>query len=332
MHVLVTGGAGFIGSQIVEFHLSRGDKVHVVDDLSTGSMDNLKPFLSNPNFHFDEADILAWPDLNISVAWADRIYHMAAIVGMFHVLENSAKLLEINIAATERLFKAARESNWQCTILLASTSEVYGNGLPDRPDAEFAETDLAVVGENSHLRWNYSISKLVDEAYALSYAKCFGVPIITVRLFNTIGPRQTGKYGMVVPRFIRQAVFGEPITVFGDGSQKRSFCDVRDTVAMLNRLAENEKSIGEIVNVGNNHEISILELARMVKRLANSNSEIKIIPYEEAYGTVFEDIMHRRPCIKKITALTGIQCQWTLENTILELIEQIRQDIDSQEN
>lgn len=331
MNVLVTGGAGFIGSHIVEFHLAQGDQVHVVDDLSTGSERNIKSFISNPNFRFDNANLLTWQNLDAVTAWSDRVYHMAAVVGLFRVLNNPVDVMEVNISATDHLLKSMHKSNWRSRLILASTSEVYGNGLPNAGIHEFAEDDALIIEANTGLRWNYAISKLADEAIALSYAVRDKAAITAIRLFNTIGPRQTGQYGMVVPRFVRQAVKGDPLTVFGDGTQSRCFCDVRDTVVMLDRIAANVQSIGEVVNVGNNDEISILELAQLVKKLANSTSEIRILPYDEAYNFPFADVMHRRPSMKKVFALTGMQHEWTLEKTIRDLIDHIRQDIDSQE-
>lgn len=320
MRILVTGGAGFIGSHIVQFHLSRGHEVIAVDDLSTGSEHNIRDFLPNPNLRFEKANLLSWPHLESSVAQSDRIYHMAAVVGVFRVLKNPVDVMAVNVEATELLLKAAHKNKWRSTLIVASTSEVYGNGIAGRETCEFSEKDALLIEENSSLRWNYPISKLVDEAFCLSYAKAYGAPIVTVRFFNTIGPRQTGQYGMVVPRFVRQAVSGRPITVFGDGTQKRSFCDVRDTVVMLDLLADNSSSYGEVVNVGNAQEISIAELAERVKWLSHSQSEIRCVPYQDAYGMDFADILHRRPSMTKLLSLTDMQFQWPLNQTLLDLI------------
>ena len=327
MRVLVTGGAGFIGSHIAAMHLAQGDKVDVVDDLSTGSLENIRPFLDHPNFYFENADLRTWPNLDTETACADRIYHMAAVVGMFRVLNNPVDVMEVNIAATQRLLKSMQKNNWKARLILASTSEVYGNVIPDTCDIEFAEDDALHIRANIMGRWNYAISKLADEAIALAYAQSYKAAITVIRFFNTIGPRQTGQYGMVVPRFVQQAVRNDTINVFGDGTQSRCFCDVRDTVVMLNRIANNKQSIGEVVNVGNNEEISILDLAHLVKRLAASTSEIRIIPYDEAYGTNFEDVMHRRPSMQKVIALTGMKHTWTIEKTILDLINNTRQEL-----
>ena len=295
MHILITGGAGFIGSNLAEHHLAQGHKVHVVDDLSTGCLENIATYRDNPDFRFDHDDILTWDGLEKAVTWADRIYHMAAVVGVFRVLEDPVRVLAINSASTERVLRMVKASSWSPQILIASSSEVYGHGLPGRrgeAGSEAAENgsedprqyqfegfreDLdPMVGSSAVSRWNYPISKLTSEAMGLSYARKFGCCVVIARIFNTIGPRQMGRYGMVVPRFVGQAVSGQPITVFGDGRQMRSFCDVRDTVAALDLLLRNPESRGQIVNVGNNREISILELAQMVRSLAGSSSEIAL--------------------------------------------------------
>ena len=333
MHILITGGAGFIGSHLAEYHLSRGHKVHAVDDMSTGSVDNISAFKENGDFRFDEADVLTWPDLGKAVVWADRIYHMAAVVGVFKVLEEPIKVLAVNVAGTERLLRAAHSCTWNPHVVVASSSEVYGRGAAGRGDSSpgsdgdgrypapaFREDMEPVMGSSTVSRWNYSISKVADEAFGLSYARRFGMKVIVVRLFNTIGPRQMGRYGMVVPRFVEQAVSGHPITVYGDGSQQRSFCDVRDVVKALDLLADNPRSVGEIVNVGNNREISIRELAELIKQRAGSDSAITYVPYREAYGADFEEVYHRKPDLGKLLRLTDFRHQWSLEQTIDDLI------------
>ena len=316
MHVLVTGGAGFIGSYLVEHHLALGHKVHVVDDLSTGSIDNVQPFLDHPSFRFDEADILTWDDLDKAAAWADRIFHMAAVVGMFRVLAEPIQVLATNIAGTERLLRAVQSGNWKPEVLIASSSEVYGpvNDGELREDADLRLRSGAVI------RWNYAISKLTDESFALSYARRYELPITIARLFNTVGLRQAGRYGMVVPRFVEQAASGRPITVYGDGTQSRCFCDVRDTTRMLDLLLDTPDAAGEIVNVGNDREVSIQELAELVVRRAGSSSSIERTSYVQAYGEGFEDIHSRRPILDKVRALTGYEHRYTLEDTIDELL------------
>lgn len=316
MHVFITGGAGFIGSHLVERHLERGDKVHVVDDLTTGSLSNLQPFLDHPNFRFDEADMLVWPQLERTAGWADRIYHMAAVVGVYRVLAEPTKVLAVNIAACERLLRAVKDSGWKPQVVLASSSEVYGHNDEDL----LRETQDLVVSTRVGTRWNYSVSKIADEALGLSFAKHFGIPTVVARFFNTVGPRQSARYGMVIPRFVEQAVQGMPITVFGSGEQTRSFCDVRDTVAALDRLAMHADTQGLVVNVGNDREISMNALAELVRERAGSASPLQHVPYKQAYGEDFEDIRRRRPALDKLRGLTGFQHRFTLEQTIDDLI------------
>ncbi len=334
MHILITGGAGFIGSNLAAHHLRKGDTVFAVDDLSTGSRINIVPFETQENFRFAQADIIDWDGLDKAVAWADRIYHMAAIVGVFRVLEDPIRVLEANIGGSERLLKLVQQGGWKPQIVLASTSEVYGHGIRCdlRPEGgpsgaptcvmprDFRESDELIMSSDISLRWNYSTSKLADEAYGLSYQRRFGLPLVVVRFFNTIGPRQTGKYGMVVPRFVGQALAGGPITVYGDGTQTRCFCDVRDTVVILDRLASNPASYGQIVNVGNNREISMNDLARLVIERSGSRATVIHVPYREAYSEVFEEIFHRRPDMKRMLELSGHAPQWALEQTLDDLI------------
>ncbi|MCB1034766.1 MAG: NAD-dependent epimerase/dehydratase family protein [Acidobacteria bacterium] len=316
MHVFVTGGAGFIGSHLVEHHLAKGDQVHVVDDLSTGSLDNLHSFQGDADFRFDRADILLWPHLDKVAAWADRIYHMAAVVGMFRVLKDPIHVLATNVAGTERLLRAVRSSGWRPQVLIASSSEVYG---PDG-DGLLEETADLHIRSGAVVRWNYAISKLADEALALSYVRELDLHITIARLFNTVGPRQAGRYGMVVPRFVRQAVRNEPITVYGDGSQSRCFCDVRDTVRALDLLLSNPGSKGKIVNVGNDREITIGGLAELVRSWAESSSKIETIPYRQAYGEGYEDILHRLPSLARLGELTDLKHRYTLEDTVEHLV------------
>lgn len=330
MHILITGGAGFIGSNLVEYHLNKGDKVHVVDDLSTGSEANLEQFKGNPDFMFDNDDVLVWSGLEKACAWADRVYHMAAVVGVFRVLEEPIKVLATNVAGCERVLRAAQSGKWNPQVIIASTSEVYGTGVHCSRAAgctgsteipAFHEDMEPMVGSSAVSRWNYSISKLVDEAFGLSYARKYKMKVTVIRFFNTVGPRQTGRYGMVFPRFIRQALRNEPITVFGDGTQTRCFCDVRDTVAALNALAANSDAVGKIVNVGSDREISILDLAKLVIQRAGSRSEIKFLPQKEAYGEDFQETQRRRPNLDRFRSLSLFTHAWTLEKTIDDLIE-----------
>ena len=317
MHVLITGGAGFIGSHLAARHLENGDHVYVVDNLSTGSLANIEPFRGHPGFRFDEADILHWNGLDKAVAWADRIYHMAAVVGVKKVLEDPVAVMATNMTGTEKLLRAIHNGGWNPQVIIASTSEVYGFNEKD----SFAETDHIVLPSAGRLRWAYAVTKLADEFLAFSYARKYGLNIVVVRLFNTIGPNQVGHYGMVVPSFVAQAVRNEPLTVYGEGLQTRSFCDVRDTVVALDRLAGCPEAWGEVVNVGNDEEISIRDLAQIVVQRANSSSPLHFISYKDAYGEEFEDVTHRRPVLNKLRALTGFTPEWTLNETLDDLIQ-----------
>lgn len=320
MNVLITGGAGFIGSNLAAYHLGKGDSVYVIDNMSTGCLENISAFFSNTSFQFQEADILVWNDLSIPVRWAHRIYHMAAIVGVKKVLEDPRAVMAVNIAGTERIFRTVASVNPAAQVILASSSEVYGfNQNPI-----FSEQDDVVLRSGGRLRWCYAVTKLSDEYVAYSFFKRSGIKTIIIRFFNTIGLNQTGKYGMVVPNFINKAVLNLPLTVYGTGEQTRSFCDVRDTVVALDLLASEPKANGEIVNVGNDREISISSLAQLIISRANSRSKIEHMSYTQAYGIDFEDVTHRRPDISKLKQLTGFTPKWSLEESIDFLIHQVR--------
>ncbi len=316
MNVLITGGAGFIGSNLAAYHLAKGDHVYVIDNMSTGSLVNIAPLFANPNFLFQEADILMWDDLGESIRWANRIYHLAAIVGVKRVIEDPRAVMATNVAGTERVFRAVAAVNPSAQVIVASSSEVYGFNSK----AKFSETDDIVFRSGGRLRWCYAVTKLSDEYLAYSFMKKSGIRVVIVRLFNTIGRHQVSRYGMVVPSFINQAVQNLPITVYSDGEQTRSFCDVRDTIVALDLLASEPRANGEIVNVGNDREISIQNLAEMVVVRSNSESVIKHISYEDAYGVEFEDISHRRPDISKLKTLTGFSPKWSLEESLDTLI------------
>ena len=317
MHVLVTGGAGFIGSHLAEFYLNRGDKVHVIDNLSTGQLENISGLVGHDNFIFDEVDILVWDGFEKALCWADLVYHMAAVVGLFKVLAEPVSVLATNISGCERLLRLLHKSHWNTKLIIASSSEVYGNH-PDKV-ALNEKMDL-YVSPDMNTRWNYSLSKLADEALGLSYAREYDMDITIIRFFNVVGPNQTGKYGMVVPRFVNQAVKGDPITIFGNGKQVRAFMDVRDTVELLDRLANTPKSKGEVVNVGNARETTVEELANIVKTRAKSNSPITFTPYHEAYGDNFDEIYHRKADLTKMNGLITYDLQWSLEDTVDDLI------------
>jgi UDP-glucose 4-epimerase len=316
MHILITGGAGFIGSHLVDLMLRQGHLVHVVDDLSSGRMNNIAVFLDQPRFRFSQADIVTWDGLGRAVQWADRIYHLAAVVGVRLVLEDPIRVLSTNIAGTTKLLRAVVASGWKPRMILASSSEVYG--FNDSP--RFAESADLVFKAGSWSRWSYAATKLVNEHLAHAYMRQYDLPNTVVRLFNTIGPRQRSRYGMVVPNFVKQAVRGLPITVFGDGKQSRSFCDVRDTVQILDLLAASNNAVGAIVNVGNDQEISIKALAELVRDRAGTDSDITFKSYMEAYGEDFDDVSHRRPDLTELNALIDYKPSWTLTSTIDDLI------------
>lgn len=318
MRILVTGGCGFIGSHLADFYLRQGDEVRVVDDLSTGSLQNISSFCDNAKFQFNKSNILTWNDLKQSVAWADRIYHMAAVVGVYRVLNEPINVFTVNINGCEKLFEAISASGSKARVIIASSSSVYGHSTKILLSED---NDLLLKSDKNPLR-NYALSKIVNEELAIAYYHSEKIPTTIVRLFNTIGPRQTGSYGMVVPRFIQQACQGRPITIYGDGTQTRSFCDVRDVITAFNLLANQPDSIGQVVNVGHDEEITINDLAKLIKQQANSASEIQYIPFIEAYGQAFSDIKQRRPDLTKLYQLTNFKYQWTLEKTIRGSVEE----------
>jgi UDP-glucose 4-epimerase len=321
VRVLITGGAGFIGSHLAEFHLGRGDEVHCVDDLSTGTLENVAPFREFEGYRFDRAEIRSWEALPEAIAGAERIYHMAAVVGMFRVLAEPEAVLATNVAGTERVLRYASEAGHSPRILIASSSEVYGPVGTHRLD----ETDgLLVHCDTAKTQWNYALSKLAGEALGITYSGSFGLPVTIARLFNTIGKRQSGRYGMVVPRFVQQAALGEPITVFGDGLQTRSFCNVEDAVRALHLLCDSDEAEGEIVNVGNDRSITILDLANLVRELAGTGSPVVFVPDSEAYYRGFMGIRHRKPALDKLKRLVDFEHEYSLEDTILDLLAAAR--------
>ncbi len=322
MNILITGGAGFIGANLAEYHLKRGDNVVVVDDLSAGRFENVKDLVGQGQLRVVIADFLQWEHLCMEVAKADLIYHMAAVVGMFRVIKEPTTVMRINVCGTERLLQCAADCGSEAQIVIASSSSVYGHhqhihDLSEDNDLIYAPEDGGLMG--------YALSKLANEVQAKAYHREYGLRVIIPRFFNVVGPRQTGTYGYVVPRFVQQAQAGRPLTVFGDGTQIRSFCNVRDTIRalqMLLELGEQEGSRihGEVVNVGNDREISILDLAKLVIERADSDSGIEFIPFDQAYGEHFDQITQRHPNLEKITRLTGFVPAWTLEETIDDLL------------
>jgi len=315
MNILITGGAGFIGSHLAEKLLARGDKVYVIDDLSTGSIKNIDHLKENKNFHYTIDTIFNEHVLRELIDECDTIFHLAAAVGVFLVVNDPVGTIEKNVHGTELVLKYANLKKKR--LLLASTSEVYGKN----PKASLEETDDLVLGPTINSRWSYACSKAVDEFLALAYFKNKNLPATVVRLFNTVGPRQTGMYGMVVPRFVQNALKGEPITVFGDGSQTRCFCHVQDTVRGLIALADSDKTSGQIFNIGNPSEISISELANKIKKMAKSNSPIELVPYDKAYEEGFEDMKRRVPDITKIGKAINFTPQLTLDNIITDMVK-----------
>ncbi len=296
---LITGGAGFIGSHLARALLDGGWRVHVLDDLSTGRLENILALKTNPHFAFTIDSALNRAAMVPLVAQADVVFHLAAAVGVRLIVDQPVATIATNIGTSELLLELAARR--RCAVLMASTSEVYGK--LDRP--KFSEGDDLVLGATSKSRWCYAASKIVDEHLALAYAHQQALPVTVVRLFNTIGPRQTGQYGMVVPRFVGQALEGEPITVYGDGQQRRSFTWVGDVVDAMIALVQHPGAVGQVFNVGHTKDISVLELARLVRRLAASDSEIVQVPFEQAYEPAFEDMARRLPDISKIGRLIG---------------------------
>jgi UDP-glucose 4-epimerase len=313
--VLITGGAGFIGSHLAERCVERGDDVYVIDDLSTGSIENLERVKTRPNFHYHIDTITNERLVAELVDLCDVVYHFAAAVGVRLIVESPVRTIETNIRGTEIILRLAAKKRKR--VLITSTSEVYGK--LDR--VPFREDDDLVFGSTSRSRWSYACSKAIDEFLALAYWKERRVPTVIARLFNTVGPRQTGRYGMVIPNFVQQAVAGRDITVFGDGSQRRCFMHVADTVRALMGLAEHPRAVGQVYNVGSDEEVTILTLAERVKKLARSGSRISFIPYDEAYEEGFEDMMRRVPDTTKIRELLGFCPQHDLADILSSVIE-----------
>ncbi|MSU58198.1 MAG: NAD-dependent epimerase/dehydratase family protein [Pedosphaera sp.] len=309
-HVLVTGGAGFIGSHLVERLLSDGKSVVVVDDLSTGSLENLRTVEKQPNLRVITAKISACVELPGLVAGAEAIYHLAAAVGVELVVKSPIHVIETNLHETEVLLEAAAPA--RVPVLMASTSEVYGKSQK----AEFSEEDDLLIGPPHQSRWSYACSKLMDEFLALAFAKERALPVVIARLFNTVGPRQTGRYGMVLPRFIAAAKSGAPLKVFGDGQQSRCFCYVLDTVEALVRLQNSAAARGEVFNIGGGEEISIHELAKLVIETLGSKSSVEFVPYSQAYAPGFDDMRRRKPLVEKLARVTGFEPATSLREII----------------
>jgi UDP-glucose 4-epimerase len=317
-HTLITGGAGFIGSHLAEALLARGDQVTVIDDLSTGRFENIAPLAEKPGFRFALETITNETVMDRLGSECDRILHLAAAVGVQLIVNDPVRTIETNVMGTEAVLRVARR--YRKKVFLASTSEVYGKN----DKVPFREEDDGVFGATTITRWAYATSKALDEFLALAYFRSKSLPVVIGRFFNTIGPRQSAQYGMVIPRFVRQALSGEPITVYGDGKQTRCFCNVRDVVAAILLLLEHPGAEGQVFNIGSQEEIGMRTLADMVKARTSSSSEIRAVPYDQAYDGGFEDMRRRVPDIHKIQLATGWSPKIPLAQTLDEIIAYFR--------
>lgn len=316
-HFLITGGAGFVGSHLAESLLDHSHRVTALDDLSTGRFDNIAHLTPHERFTFVKGSVADAVVLDKLANQSDVIVHLAAVVGVKLVTESVLQTISTNIKGSEAVLDAAKR--YGIKTLLASTSEVYGKS----PHLPFREDDDTVLGPTTHRRWVYAATKIVDEFLALAYCEQHSVPVIIFRLFNTVGPRQTGQYGMVMPRFVRAALSGEALQVYGDGSQTRCFCHVKDTVRAMIGLSQEPQAVGRVFNVGSSQEISILALAARVIALLKSSSQIVFVPYEQIYGSGFEDTQRRVPDIQRIRHLLGWETKYTLDDIILDIADSI---------
>lgn len=315
MRYLITGGAGFIGSHLCELLLAQGHRVVAIDDLSTGRVENIAHLRPLPHFQLVRENIQNEQVLDRLTSESDVVVHLAAMVGVQRIVEDPVRTIRTNIMGTEAVLGAAYR--YGCKVLIASTSEVYGKGVR----VPFTEDDDRLMGPTTRSRWAYAESKAVDEFLGLAYYHQFGLPVVVMRFFNTVGPRQTGRYGMVVPRFVRQALAGQPLTVYGDGTQSRCFADVADVTRAAAALAEHLAAPGQVFNVGATEEITIRGLAERVLALTGSRSAIELVPYDAAYGPGFEDMQRRVPSIAKLHALIGYAPRCSLDDTLRRVIE-----------
>ncbi len=318
MRCLITGGAGFIGSHLSDVLIARGHDVHILDDLSTGAVDNFAHLKPHPRFEYTIDSATNRSLVAELVDIADVVYHLAAAVGVELIVESPARTIDTNVHCTEVLLDQAAKKHKP--VFVASTSEVYGKST----SIPFSEDSDLVLGPTNIGRWSYAISKALDECLALAYWKERRLPTVVGRLFNTVGPRQTGRYGMVIPRFVRQALAGQPLTVYGDGTQQRVFCHVRDVTRVLADLMEREDVYGEVFNIGGTEEVSIVELAEHVRSLTESESDVVMVPYDDAYEPGFEDMVRRVPNTEKIRSWTGWMPRLSLEDVITDVIEHHR--------
>lgn len=322
-HALITGGAGFIGSHLAESLLKAGYEVTIIDNLSTGRIENIESIDRDPHFRSAIEDIRNIHVMDRLVSECDVIFHLAAAVGVQRIISEPIETIETNIGGTEVVLKAARR--YRKKVLIASTSEVYGKGIR----FPFREDDDSVMGPTTRSRWSYAASKAVDEFLALAYHKETDLPVVIFRLFNTVGPRQRGQYGMVVPRFVRWALAEEPILVYGDGQQQRCFCNVHDVVQAIHELSESSAAIGQVFNIGSAEEVTIAELAERVRSRANSQSEIRLVPYDEAYEAGFEDFRRRVPALDKIRQTIEWEPTMRLDETIDQIIAYQREEMQN---
>jgi len=319
--ILITGGAGFIGSHLCELLLHNGHHVVAIDNLSTGRLENIQQLLPTTGFQFVRETITNSQVLDRLTSEADIIIHLAAVVGVKLIVEDPVNTIATNIMGTEAVLTTA--NRYGCKVMLASTSEVYGKGFK----VPFNEEDDCVMGPTSHSRWSYATSKAIDEFLGLAYYHQFGLPVIVMRFFNTVGPRQTGRYGMVVPRFVRQALANEPITVYGDGEQSRCFADVGDIIEATVKLASHPGAVGQVFNIGSIEEVTIRELAERIITVTGSQSKIIYVPYEEAYAPGFEDMRRRVPSLDKVHQLIGYEPHYSLDDTLKRVVEYERQQM-----
>ncbi len=318
MRYLITGGAGFIGSHLCELLLNAGHRVVAIDDLSTGRVANIEHLRPLPHFQFVRETVDNAQVLDRLTSESDVVVHLAAAVGVQLIVQDPVRTIRTNINSTEAVLAAAHR--YGCKVLLASTSEVYGKGVR----VPFREEDDRLMGPTTRSRWAYAESKAVDEFLGLAYHHQYGLPVVIMRFFNTVGPRQTGRYGMVVPRFVRAALRDQPLEVYGDGAQSRCFADVADVTRAITQLANEPKAVGEVFNIGTTEEVTIRTLAERVISLTGSASEIKLVPYDAAYGPGFEDMQRRVPSIEKLARLIGYAPRYSLDDTLKRVIEHER--------
>ena len=318
MHVLITGGAGFIGSHLAEKYLAAGGRVTVIDDLSTGSLDNIAAIQSNPQFEFVCDSVRNESTMALLVEKCDCVFHLAAAVGVQLIVDEPVHTIETNIHGTEVVLSVANK--FRKKVLIASTSEVYGKSeaIP------FSEDDDTVLGSTRFSRWSYACSKAIDEFLALAYHQQYGLPVVIVRLFNTVGPRQTGRYGMVIPRFVERALQNKPIQIYGDGQQSRCFCCVHDVTEGLIGLMDCSQADGRVFNVGSDEEISIEALADRIIERCGSKAGKEFLSYEQAYGRAFDDMKRRVPCLSRVHEAIGFQPRYSLEQTLELIIDSMR--------